>query len=390
MKLLFVHDVKAKSYGDKIFARSYGYSVWKERYLPVFDSITICCRLSESEKDLTGLIDLSTGENVRFEKKIGMFKGPDAFLSKRIRLIIRDNVANNDAMVCRLDSFLGLIAIKECRKQKKPYLIELVGCAWDSFWNHGLSGKILAPYIFLRTRKEVLRAPHVVYVTKHFLQNRYPTRGENTNISNVEIKEISYEALNQRLERIDKSENEILNLVTVANVGVRYKGMHFVLKAISDLRNKGIDRFVYHVIGEGDQTFLKKVAKKKKVDDCIVFHGPMSHSDIFDFLKKEADIYVQPSLQEGLPRALIEAMSCALPAIGSDVAGIPELLDESCYFKRKGNIPKQIAQLLTSFDKDKMSAQSKINFEKSKEYLYEHLTKKRINFYKSCFKVHNK
>jgi glycosyltransferase involved in cell wall biosynthesis len=42
------------------------------------------------------------------------------------------------------------------------------------------------------------------------------------------------------------------------------------------------------------------------------------------------DIYLQPSRQEGLPRALIEAMARACPALGSTAGGIPELLAPSC------------------------------------------------------------
>jgi glycosyltransferase involved in cell wall biosynthesis len=41
----------------------------------------------------------------------------------------------------------------------------------------------------------------------------------------------------------------------------------------------------------------------------------------------ELDLYVIPSLGEGLPRALVEAMSRGLPAIGSRRGGIPELVD---------------------------------------------------------------
>ena len=36
MKLLFVHDVKADIYENDVFARSYGYDIWNERYLPIF------------------------------------------------------------------------------------------------------------------------------------------------------------------------------------------------------------------------------------------------------------------------------------------------------------------------------------------------------------------
>jgi len=63
----------------------------------------------------------------------------------------------------------------------------------------------------------------------------------------------------------------------------------------------------------------------------VSFEGVLSRSDVFDWLD-EIDVYVQPSRTEGLPRALIEAMSRACPAIGSAVGGIPELLPRSCLF----------------------------------------------------------
>ena len=44
----------------------------------------------------------------------------------------------------------------------------------------------------------------------------------------------------------------------------------------------------------------------------------------------QVDIYIQPSLTEGLPRGLLEAMSRGCPAIASRVGGIPELLGNSC------------------------------------------------------------
>ena len=44
----------------------------------------------------------------------------------------------------------------------------------------------------------------------------------------------------------------------------------------------------------------------------------------------DIDIYVQPSFQEGLPRALVEAMSGGRPAFASTTGGIPELLPADC------------------------------------------------------------
>ena len=62
------------------------------------------------------------------------------------------------------------------------------------------------------------------------------------------------------------------------------------------------------------------------------------------------DIYVQPSLQEGLPRALIEAMSRGCPCIGARTAGIPELLPEECLTPRgsAGAIAGAVSAMLRS------------------------------------------
>ena len=83
---------------------------------------------------------------------------------------------------------------------------------------------------------------------------------------------------------------------------------------------------------------------------------------------------------------MIEAMSCALPCIGTDVAGIPELIQPEYIYKRSGNMPKQIAVLLNRFNRDNMKSSSQYNFDNSKNYSSDVLTKRRtdfLNIYKS-------
>lgn len=383
MKLLFVHDVKSKIYKSKVYARSYGYDIWLERYLSVFDKVKICFRSEHVQEDLLGKMDLSSGPNVEFESRIGMFRGPEVFFSRRIKKILRENIAQSDAIIVRLDSFLGLQTIKECRKMNRPYLIELVGCAWDSFWNHGISGKILAPYLFFRTRREVYNAPYVVYVTNQFLQSRYPTKGKNTNISNVKIQGSDEEVLINRTRKIQNyGGNKILTLGTAANVNVKYKGQQFVIEALSILKKKGIAKFRYEIIGAGEQSYLRSVAEKFNVTDLVEFKGSVTHEKVFSWLKNDVDIYIQPSLQEGLPRSVIEAMSLGVPCIGSDVAGIPELLSTDCIFKRKGNISENIALLLEKITDEKLLRCSSENYYNSMEYEYGLLLKRRRNFLK--------
>lgn len=376
MKLLFVHDVKADIYENDVFARSYGYDIWNERYLPNFSQIKVCFRTKKTNTDLNGISDKSSGPKVFFDKRIGMFKGPDVFFSTKIKKVLRDDIKNNEAVIVRLDSFLGLQTILECRRANKPYMIELVGCAWDSFWNHGLAGKILAPYLFMRTKREVKRAPFVVYVTSKFLQKRYPTRGVNTNISNVKLNKQNPEDLARRLEKIENSGEKIV-LGTAANVDIHYKGQQFVIEALGILKKKGFINFEYQILGAGDQTFLINMAQKYDVQDQVKMLGSFPHEKVFEWLRSDLDVYIQPSLQEGLPRSVIEAMSVGLPCIGSDVAGIPELLDADWVFPRKKNKGKKISELLIKIDKNALEKQAIRNFKEAEKYDYNLLLKKR-------------
>ena len=156
--------------------------------------------------------------------------------------------------------------------------------------------------------------------------------------------------------------------------------MHFVVQALSELKKNGHCNYVYHMVGEGDQSYIKDVAKKGAVLDQIVFHGAVSHEGVMRLLREDADIYIQPSLQEGLPRAVIEAMSQGLPCITSDVAGIPELMERGFMFDRSKNIPKQIAHLLRMMTPENSTEQAKRNFVVAQDYENDILTKRRTDF----------
>lgn len=107
--------------------------------------------------------------------------------------------------------------------------------------------------------------------------------------------------------------------------------------------------------------------------------GSIEHDEIFKFLN-DMDIYIQPSLQEGLPRAVLEALSMGLPVIGSKTGGIPEIVRKKDIFKKR-NV-KQIVNILENIDKNELKEMSKYSFEKIKEFDVEKLDNIRKEFYK--------
>lgn len=384
MSCLFVHDFRSYNKDGEIYTGNLSYEIWKERYIKYFGSVKVLNRTENmKDSDSPDKYVKASGPNISFLNEIDVFT-PMSFVKnyKKYRKIVYKYVDEAEYVIIRLDSFLGLIAAERCRNTKKKYLIEVVGCVWDSFWNKGAYGKFVAYPLLKKMQKEIRFAPYVVYVTEKFLQKRYPTKGKNTNISNVLLPKHDDEQLNKRLDRIKNIKKNPLQIVTVASVSVRYKGQDAVIRAIGELKKQGKTWFVYNLIGSGNPEYLREVAEQSNVLDQVIFHGGMRHDDVITFLDS-CDIYIQPSKQEGLPRALIEGMSRGMLCFGTAVAGIPELLDNEMLFSKNENNYREIKKLLENITTDELCAQAKRNFQEAQKYEIQILADRRDTFFTS-------
>lgn len=377
MNVVFAHDHIFYKYLNKYYSNgglSYGVMT---RYLDVFDEIKVISRQKEIKQKIDKLT-IASGNNIKFIK-IPNFKSIKT-LSKIFiaQDIIKEAVKDSDCIIARLPSSNGNLAIKYAKEFNKPYLVEVVGCVWGALWNHSIKGKILAPYSYIKMKKAVKDAPYVVYVTNHFLQKRYPTKGVSMGCSDVALPNLNDEILADRIIKINRMRsNDRVVLGTTAAVDVKYKGQEDVIRAMSKLREEGVN-IEYHIVGGGNSSYLKAIAAKYKVEDNVIFLGSLPHGEVFEYLKK-IDIYIQPSKQEGLPRALVEAMSMACPVIGSSTGGIPELVSPEFVFKRK-NV-RDLEEKIKKMTKEKMIDESKRSFEKAKEFDKDLLDNKRKDFY---------
>lgn len=374
MNVLIVSDFHAYRYNGKLYVGTQ-FSTIVKRYKRAFGNIRGCFRVTDIDTLPAGF------ERVEdlFASYYGV-RGLTAAFSAKFRSNVKAMIAECDLLIVRCPTLLGITAAKIAREINKPYLAEVMGDGWDAYWNHGIAGKLMAPYYHLQTKQCVREANFALYVTEKYLQNRYPCKGLTIGVSNVLIKDTSVEIMERKSAHYRSECVNELVLMTSASVDVRYKGQEYVIKAIPLLNANGI-RVKYMMCGDGEGVYLKELVKKLGVEDQVVFTGRLSLDDIFKHLNK-VDIYIQPSLQEGLPRSVIEAMSRGCHVIGARTAGIPELLDDCYVVKRKNaaDIADKIMSIVNLSKEQKMALCLR-NYEESKKYLAEVLDKKRNAFF---------
>lgn len=349
-----------------------------KRYFSFANEIELCSRIKES---FPNTIYRLTLPNVKVTGCHNLATVSGQLHRREVRGVIKEVVGRCDGAVIRLPGNIGEIAAKCCQEMNKPYLVEMVGCAWDILWNHSWIGKIVAFPAFVTTKSTVKSAPAVIYVTKKFLQQRYPTDGISIGCSDVSLHNMDENVLTRRLQKIENHTGRFV-IGTTAAVNVRYKGQQYIMKALGQLKKQGNTNFEYQLVGGGDQYYLTEQAKIYGVTEQVKFLGQLSHDAVFDWLDS-IDLYVQPSRTEGLPRALVEAMSRGLPSFGTHVGGIPELLEDTFLFKKGKREVETIINILKCFDRDTMVSCARINFEKAREFEDQTLYDRREYFYKS-------
>lgn len=350
-----------------------------KRYLRVVEKLYVLTRVynvnSTYEEMHQEKIDVPGVEVVDFPN----LSSPKRFIHlKKYKKIIFKYINESDLVFIR-GGLIADLAAKYSQKIKKPYLFECAYCSFDDYWNHGIVGKFIAPFMELRQKNIAKNAAYVIYVTEKWLQKRYPTKGCFTYASNVYLDGFDDNVLANKKIRNEQLNKRTILVGTIGGIDNKAKGHRFVLKAMKLLKEKYDLDINYEIVGSGEGTTLKAIAVKNKVDNHFFIKGQMTHIEIMNWLDN-IDIYIQPSLQEGLPRSLIEAMSRGCLAIGSSTAGIPELLPEKYVFERGKykDLAHKLFDLINSEDKDKASY---ANFIKSKEYNLSDLNARRNHIY---------
>jgi glycosyltransferase involved in cell wall biosynthesis len=122
----------------------------------------------------------------------------------------------------------------------------------------------------------------------------------------------------------ERNNSEQLNLVFLGKINQR-KGVFDLLSAFAKLEGELRQKAILTIAGTGELERAIDLAEQLQIDKQVHFIGWIDPAQR-DYLLSQADVFLLPSYNEGLPMALLEAMSWGLPSIATPVGGIGEVV----------------------------------------------------------------
>jgi glycosyltransferase involved in cell wall biosynthesis len=356
------------------------YSFWA-RYLTVFESVTVLARVRDLA-ELSSERQPASGKGLRF---LGVpdYTGPQqyALCAPAVAAVSRKAIQNGSAILLRLPSETVAWVLWYIRKSGRPYGVEVVGDPYDVFGPNAIRHPLRPLFRWWFTRalkRQCASACAAAYVTERALQRRYPPapRAFTTHYSSIDLPGTAF----VKAPRTTVPKGAV-RLILVGTLAQLYKAPDVLIDAVGACVHEGLNIELVFVGSGGYQAQLEARAATLGVATRGQFRGQVASAEAVRTELDRADLFVLPSRQEGLPRAMIEAMARGLPCIGSTVGGIPELLatEDMVPPNDASALARKIREVLA--DPSRLVRMSARNLAKAREYSLDVLTRRRERFY---------
>jgi len=291
-----------------------------------------------------------------FSVLLGGFPEPKTF-GKRVNRYLKLN-NHYDLIIDNQSLSYGMIDI-----QKRFPFIEIIHhpITFDYKYELSSSRKIKYRisrhrwYSFLKMQKKV--AP---YIKKIITPSKSSKQGivDEFNCNKANITVINNGIDTNEFSPVNEVTRNEFRLITTASADVPLKGLDFSLKALKKLKKDfpNMHLIVIGLIKKGGHT--EKLIKKLGLENDVTFKSNLTKNEIKDCYSKSS-IAIVSSLYEGFGYPVIEAMSCEVPLIATNVSSIPELTSEFAKLvdpKNEDMIYQSVKDILAEYDKYKKIA----------------------------------
>ena len=269
----------------------------------------------------------------------------------------------NGVFACYFAGLLHKPTIAYCGSD--PYALQMA--------KRSLIRKAFAP-IWRKFEQEKMKRANYAHYCTNYLFNQYPTRHPYLICSNVNINMdvADWEDRNGRIWR-----KHTVYVIGMIGKAIENKGIKTVIRALAKLGKE----YRFELVGDELPESLLPEIQKEHVDGQMTFFGYWNDKDRIKGWLKSLDVYVQPSLSEGLPRATIEAMAVGCPCVATNIAGLPDILDKEYLIPPRDSdaLAEKIKWLAENRAEAKKAAEK--NFQKAKEFEQTVRDKKMDEFY---------
>jgi glycosyltransferase involved in cell wall biosynthesis len=382
MKLLVALEHHFVRRPDGVFTDlAFGYDYWQE-YLEIFDEVIVMARINFINDKPTNL-QRADGWGVKFFD-ISNYYGINSFLYRFPTIFFQAGKAIGDADCYLLRAGnIGMLAWFWLLLKRKKYACESMGHIREAiitergnnpfYWSISL-------ILHLICRLQFSLSECASYTSK-YLRKNYPTRkdGKSFVFSGVRLTADVITAPRP----VSFFKMRPFRFLSIGRLE-RQKGHLWLVQSAAELEKKGssID-WKLDIVGPGSQLIpLRETVELLGLQDRVrIIGGVTWGEELFSYIDR-SQLFVLPSLTEGMPRSLIEAMARGLPAIGSKTGGIPELIPKK-NLVTVGDVKALAAAMeKTMIDPISLGKMSTENFKRAQDYKVEVTKANKLSFWK--------
>lgn len=245
-----------------------------------------------------------------------------------------------------------------------PYIISVWGTDVYDFPNESIIKRIILKFN--------LEKADFICSTSHAMAL------ETKKYTNKEIKVIAFGIDTEKFKpnKVEKINSEI-TIGTIKTLEEKY-GIKYLIKAFAELKQRNTEyNLKLLIVGGGSQEkLLTDLVKELNIDKITTFTGKVNYDEVVNYYN-QLDIYLALSIydSESFGVAVIEASSCEVPVIVSNVGGLPEVVENN----NTGFIVEKYDYLQAASHLEKLISDKKLREELGKNG--RKMVNKKYNFY---------